>query len=174
MNGPAGGGGVLGPAGLAGLTPQQLQQLQLQQQRQQQAAVAAVAAQQQQFWVQQQMVRGQPVLQALHSPGLVQPQLLTACSTGTYSPALAAAAAAAAAVAAAADAAGHQQGHQQQQELDKKLCVLCQAQPRRVLLLPCKHLVACLSCSEALELTGGMCPICNQPFNRRVNVHGAG
>jgi hypothetical protein len=75
------------------------------------------------------------------------------------------AAAAAAAVAAAADAS-------QQHGMDSSLCCICQMQPRRVLLLPCKHVVACVQCSEALELAGSVCPACNQPFSRRMTVHG--
>jgi predicted amidophosphoribosyltransferase len=41
-----------------------------------------------------------------------------------------------------------------------------------VVLLPCKHLAACVQCSETLEVTGGVCPMCSQPFSRRVTVHG--
>jgi hypothetical protein len=167
-----------------GLTPQQLQSLQMQQHRQQAAAVAA-AQQSQAMWMQQphlmqqQMLRGQPLLHALHSP-LLQPGLL-GVPQGGYNPAMAAAAAAAvaaAAQAAVADAGLQQQQQQQNQQqgqqagsIDDTLCGVCQRNPRRVLLLPCKHLVACVQCSETLEMAGSVCPVCSQPFNRRVTLH---
>jgi uncharacterized CHY-type Zn-finger protein len=102
-----------------------------------------------------------------HQQGLMQPAMLSMQQAG-YAPAMAAAAAA------AADAAAQQQNQQQQQEMDQKqICLVCRRMPRRVLLLPCKHLVACNACSEALEMTGSVCPLCSQPFNRRITVHGA-
>jgi hypothetical protein len=108
-----------------------------------------------------------------HQQGLMQPAMLSMQQAG-YAPAMAAAAVAAAAAAAADAAAQQQNQQQQQQEMDQKqICLVCRRQPRRVLLLPCKHLVACHACSEALEMTGSVCPMCSQPFSRRITVHGA-
>jgi hypothetical protein len=157
-----------GPSLLSGLTRAQQQQLQRLQQSQQVAAAAAAAQQQQQqqLWLQQQRMlqqqQSQSPLLGLHQP-LMQPGLLGVHPAG-YSSAMAAAAAAAAA---SADASQQQQ----QLHMDDKLCWVCQMQPRRVLLLPCKHLAACVQCSEALELAGSVCPVCNQGFTRRVTMH---
>lgn len=136
--------------------------------------------QQQPHLMQQQMLRAQqPLLHALHSP-LLQQGLLGVPQGGYPAMAAAAAAAAAAAQAAVADAsaAGLQQGQQQSGQqgqqggsIDDTMCAVCQRNPRRVLLLPCKHLVACVQCSETLEMAGSMCPVCSQPFNRRVTLH---
>ncbi|KAJ1660999.1 E3 ubiquitin-protein ligase mgrn1 [Dispira simplex] len=44
-------------------------------------------------------------------------------------------------------------------------CVICLTNPRTVVLLPCRHMCACLPCAEALEAQSRQCPVCRLEFS---------
>lgn len=46
------------------------------------------------------------------------------------------------------------------EEQDKRLCVICQDQPKNIMLLPCKHLCMCMNCCLTLQYNDNSCPIC--------------
>ncbi|KAK4875769.1 hypothetical protein RN001_012191 [Aquatica leii] len=51
---------------------------------------------------------------------------------------------------------------------DSQLCVVCKANPREVILLPCGHVCLCEDCSdEILEL----CPICREVIEKRTAAY---
>lgn len=45
-------------------------------------------------------------------------------------------------------------------------CVKCGAQPKQVVVLPCRHRSVCASCAEKLTV----CPLCSRPIESRINV----
>jgi len=45
-------------------------------------------------------------------------------------------------------------------ESDGKDCVICLAEPRDTLALPCRHLCLCSDCAKALRFRSNKCPIC--------------
>lgn len=51
---------------------------------------------------------------------------------------------------------------------EKNLCVICQAETKTVLLLPCRHLCTCKECSERAELVN--CPLCRTLITQKIDV----
>lgn len=52
------------------------------------------------------------------------------------------------------------------------VCVICTDRPKRVLLLPCRHLCLCVGCAERLlfEYRQQGCPLCRFPVERSMHV----
>lgn len=46
-------------------------------------------------------------------------------------------------------------------------CKICWTKPRELLFLPCKHLVACVSCG----INFNICPICRNPINHILKIY---
>lgn len=60
-----------------------------------------------------------------------------------------------------ASPAGSEHGSQPARDVDDShLCVVCVDARRSTVLLPCKHMMFCLPCAEALLANGDFCPIC--------------
>ena len=55
---------------------------------------------------------------------------------------------------------------------DLSLCVICMAQPRGTVLVPCGHRALCVGCSESPQ-RGRACPICRAPVLSVVRVFDA-
>jgi hypothetical protein len=51
---------------------------------------------------------------------------------------------------------------------EKNVCVICQTEPKTVLLLPCRHFCTCKECSERAELTS--CPLCRTSILEKLDV----
>lgn len=51
---------------------------------------------------------------------------------------------------------------------EQRLCVICQEREKSVVLLPCRHLCLCDTCSlhDALD----MCPLCREPIAHKISV----
>ena len=47
-------------------------------------------------------------------------------------------------------------------------CVVCLDAPAEVLLLPCKHVILCVDCSQLVQAAGKPCPICCTPVEQHV------
>jgi len=54
-----------------------------------------------------------------------------------------------------------------EEEEEKNLCVICQVERKRMLLMPCRHLCACDTCGKMLK----KCPLCRQDVKERINVY---
>ena len=57
----------------------------------------------------------------------------------------------------------------QEQERDERLCVVCLCAPKATLLLPCRHLCVCQSCSQHHALS--KCPVCRAPIAETLDVY---
>ncbi len=53
--------------------------------------------------------------------------------------------------------------------LNPYLCVICLNERKNVVLLPCRHLCLCLTCSQKLE-NDAPCPICREHIENRLEV----
>ena len=51
---------------------------------------------------------------------------------------------------------------------EQRLCVICQEREKSVVLLPCRHLCLCETCSSHDDL--GQCPLCRRPIAHRISV----
>ena len=51
---------------------------------------------------------------------------------------------------------------------EDNLCVICEEEQKRVVLLPCKHLCVCVSCSKLEKLED--CPMCRTPISDKLEV----
>lgn len=51
------------------------------------------------------------------------------------------------------------------------LCVICQDQPKSVVLLPCRHLCLCRNCSYHLRSYRSNCPLCRKTFRETIQVY---
>ncbi|CAL1279351.1 unnamed protein product [Larinioides sclopetarius] len=49
-------------------------------------------------------------------------------------------------------------------------CVICMSDPRDTLILPCRHLCLCNSCSDSLRFQANNCPICRAPFRALLQI----
>ena len=61
-------------------------------------------------------------------------------------------------------------------KFENNLCVICQSEPRSVVLMPCKHLCCCRICTESImvkssELQSGLCPVCRTQVRDTVTVY---
>lgn len=52
---------------------------------------------------------------------------------------------------------------------EQRLCVVCQSEPKSVVLFPCRHLCLCQECSEHDDLD--QCPLCRRPIVQKINVY---
>jgi Zinc finger, C3HC4 type (RING finger) len=75
-----------------------------------------------------------------------------------------------AAAAAAAAATKLKAVTEQFEELEERsVCVVCQHDPKQVLLQPCLHLCLCVKCSKSPKITE--CPLCRAAIDYRETVH---
>ena len=51
---------------------------------------------------------------------------------------------------------------------EQRLCVVCQAAERTIVLLPCRHLCLCSDCAEHDSLKD--CPLCRKEIQHKFNV----
>mmetsp|Transcript_38111 Transcript_38111/g.75975 ORF Transcript_38111/g.75975 Transcript_38111/m.75975 type:complete len:536 (-) Transcript_38111:159-1766(-) len=51
---------------------------------------------------------------------------------------------------------------------EQRMCVICQDSEKSVVLLPCRHMCVCASCSEHAQLT--TCPLCRVAIAHKINV----
>lgn len=60
----------------------------------------------------------------------------------------------------------------QQQSLDESIgeCIICMANPRDTVILPCRHLCICNGCAETLRYKLNNCPICRSPFKALLKL----
>ncbi|GIY55371.1 e3 ubiquitin ligase Rnf157 [Caerostris extrusa] len=49
-------------------------------------------------------------------------------------------------------------------------CVICMSDPRDTMILPCRHLCLCNSCSDSLRYQANNCPICRAPFRALLQI----
>ena len=61
------------------------------------------------------------------------------------------------------------------QERDRHLCVVCQDQPKNMIVMPCRHLCLCAGCSRELlrvrQWRGSMCPLCRGRITKILEVY---
>lgn len=57
-----------------------------------------------------------------------------------------------------------------EQEREDRLCVVCQDRPKRVILLPCRHLCLCDACRSAIITRDNTCPVCRRPILQTLRV----
>lgn len=55
------------------------------------------------------------------------------------------------------------------EEKDERVCVVCQEERKSVLLMPCRHLCCCRTCSRRPELT--RCPLCRNNITQKIDVY---
>lgn len=64
---------------------------------------------------------------------------------------------------------------QLQRERDKNLCVVCQDEFKKVLLLPCRHMCICLGCANyitsSFQRNRRVCPLCRSHITSTVEVY---
>jgi len=53
---------------------------------------------------------------------------------------------------------------------DDAVCIICYAEPRKVLFLPCKHLICCALCAPDVRSTRNLCPKCNSSIVDAIDV----
>lgn len=49
-------------------------------------------------------------------------------------------------------------------------CIICMANPRDTVILPCRHLCICNGCAETLRYKLNNCPICRSPFKALLKL----
>ncbi|KAI9220282.1 hypothetical protein BC828DRAFT_383918 [Blastocladiella britannica] len=49
-------------------------------------------------------------------------------------------------------------------------CIVCMADPKDTILLPCRHLCLCKECAQELRRQSTACPICRQPFHSMLHI----
>lgn len=49
-------------------------------------------------------------------------------------------------------------------------CIICMANPRDTVILPCRHLCICNGCAETLRYKLNNCPICRSPFKALLRL----
>ncbi|KAG4079405.1 hypothetical protein HA402_008097 [Bradysia odoriphaga] len=54
---------------------------------------------------------------------------------------------------------------------DENVCVICRDEQRRVVLMPCRHMCLCMSCSVACSTTLRTCPLCRKPIKNTLSVY---
>ncbi len=55
------------------------------------------------------------------------------------------------------------------QQVENSTCVVCQVEPKTVLLMPCRHLCICKQCSENAKLLS--CPLCRRTIEEKIIVY---
>jgi len=55
-------------------------------------------------------------------------------------------------------------------EREAHQCAVCLRKERETVLLPCRHNVMCISCTEHVERTSGRCPLCRANIERSLRV----
>ncbi len=55
------------------------------------------------------------------------------------------------------------------QQAENRTCVICQNEPKTVLLMPCRHLCVCKVCSQNYQLIS--CPLCREKITERITVY---
>ena len=63
----------------------------------------------------------------------------------------------------------HKLTQQISEDQNAKLCVVCQDDTKSVLLLPCRHLCVCRTCSRRPELD--KCPMCRSRIEQKMDVY---
>lgn len=63
-----------------------------------------------------------------------------------------------------------QPGQEGKSRLDNTDCVICLTTRRNTVMLPCRHMCACIECAETLSTTNGICPICRQTFSNMMTI----
>lgn len=58
--------------------------------------------------------------------------------------------------------------NQLESQREQRLCVICCEMEKCVVLLPCRHMCLCASCSRDERLT--QCPLCKDDIAHRINV----
>ncbi|KAL7648794.1 UNVERIFIED_CONTAM: hypothetical protein RMT77_000701 [Armadillidium vulgare] len=56
-------------------------------------------------------------------------------------------------------------------EREGKLCIICQDNPKTVILLPCRHLCLCEACRSAVIVRRNVCPVCRKPILDSLKVY---
>lgn len=54
---------------------------------------------------------------------------------------------------------------------NSNLCVICQDQPKSMVLLPCRHLCLCRNCTYHLQSYRTICPLCRERFCETIQVY---
>ena len=55
------------------------------------------------------------------------------------------------------------------EQVENRTCVVCQVEPKTVLLMPCRHLCICRECSENEKLVS--CPLCRRNIVEKITVY---
>lgn len=55
------------------------------------------------------------------------------------------------------------------QQVENRSCVICQVEPKTVLLMPCRHLCVCKECSQNHQLL--LCPLCRKNITDKISVY---
>ncbi len=55
------------------------------------------------------------------------------------------------------------------QQKEQRMCVICQAKEKSVVLLPCRHMCLCDECSGYDELQ--QCPLCRKEIAHKISVY---
>lgn len=55
------------------------------------------------------------------------------------------------------------------EQVENRTCVVCQVEPKTVLLMPCRHLCICRECSENPKLVS--CPLCRRNIAEKITVY---
>ena len=55
------------------------------------------------------------------------------------------------------------------QQVEHRVCVICQVEPKTILLMPCRHLCVCKQCSTNEKLES--CPLCRQSISEKMVVY---
>ena len=50
-------------------------------------------------------------------------------------------------------------------------CVICMAEPRNVVVLPCRHMCLCIACADIYRVKSNKCPICRAPLRSLIKVN---